>query len=127
MTENTAIQIIDALSEKLGIVIDYTVDNVVPYVEDLIARYIKYVNITSIFDLSLSVVFLLIPLIPTIIMIRHKTYKDETGYPSPAFIASLIFSIFAGCLFFFVFFNSAEKIILVNTVPEILILNLLSY
>ena len=127
MTESTAIQIIDALSEKLGIVIDYTVDNVIPYVEDLIARYIKYVNITCIFNISLSLVFLLIPLIPTIIMIKNKTYKDETGYPAPAFIASLIFSIFAICLFFFVFFDSAEKLILANTVPEILILDLLSY
>ena len=44
MTESTAIQIIDALSEKLGIVIDYTVDNVIPYVEDLIPRYRKHVK-----------------------------------------------------------------------------------
>lgn len=42
------ISVIDALCRKFGIVVDWTAENVLPYLQELGARYIKYEIATSI-------------------------------------------------------------------------------
>ena len=49
------IEILDYLGRKFGIAIDWTSENVVPYIEDLCARYIKFEIYTSIMWIVLCV------------------------------------------------------------------------
>lgn len=48
VSENNAIQIINAIWDKLGIVADFTNSNIVPYAEDLLRRYVWYVVLNNI-------------------------------------------------------------------------------
>ena len=48
VSEKNAIQIINAIWDKLGIVADFTNSNIVPYAEDLLRRYVWYVVINNI-------------------------------------------------------------------------------
>ena len=48
VSENNAIQIINAIWDKLGIVADFTNSNIVPYAEDLLRRYVQYVVLNNI-------------------------------------------------------------------------------
>lgn len=47
--ENKVIEVIDALCDKFGIAVDWTSQNVFPYMQDLMNRIVKYEIITSIF------------------------------------------------------------------------------
>ena len=42
------INVLDYICKKLGIAIDWTSENVIPYTQDLCARYIQYEIFTSI-------------------------------------------------------------------------------
>lgn len=42
------IKILDDLGQRFGIAIDWSSQNVMPYLQDLISRYIKYETMTSI-------------------------------------------------------------------------------
>ncbi len=52
---NEIIEALELLSEKWGLAIDWTSKNVVPYLQELMARVIKYELITSVFHLILGV------------------------------------------------------------------------
>lgn len=43
------IEVLNVLCAKLGIVIDWTADNIVPYMEELFAKFIQFEIYTSIF------------------------------------------------------------------------------
>lgn len=51
------IEALELLSEKWGLAIDWTSKNVVPYLQGLMDRVIKYEFITSVFYLMLGVAF----------------------------------------------------------------------
>lgn len=59
MTVSTQIiEVLDALCAKVGIVIDWTSENVIPYVTELAGKYITFEIATSIAWLVISIVFL---------------------------------------------------------------------
>ena len=66
------IKILDDLGERFGIAIDWTSQNVLPYLQDLINRFIKYDIAINILLIILGIIFLII----TIIAIR-KIKKDS--------------------------------------------------
>ena len=70
MSKDTAIQIIEIISEKLGIVVDYTTENVIPYVVDLMHRYIIYINVSNFISLFIDIIILSI-----FIIITRKSIK----------------------------------------------------
>lgn len=45
---NEIIKVLDALGEKLGLAIDWTSDNILPYAQQLMERFIRYEICTSI-------------------------------------------------------------------------------
>lgn len=75
------IQVIDALCEKFGIAVDWTSENIIPYVQTLGGKLISYELITSIY---LIVLMVIITVVYTIVF--KKTYKyfckkvDEERY-----------------------------------------------
>lgn len=54
------IEVIDSLCEKLGIAVDWTSENVWPYIESLMGKYIKFEIFTSIMGCSLSIILTVI-------------------------------------------------------------------
>lgn len=67
------IEILDALCEKFGIAIDWTQSNILPYIEQLLNKFIQWEIATSIFWI---VIMLFITLIAFLLARRvHKTYN----------------------------------------------------
>ena len=57
METNKVVEVIDALCEKLGIAIDWTSQNVVPYIEQLCTKFVMYEIVTSIAWIAFFVMF----------------------------------------------------------------------
>lgn len=118
------INVLDYLCGKFGIAIDWTSDNVMPYLEDLCSRYINYEVYTSIAWCTLFgvIVFVtgLIWLIGSIVDKHSKSYtSDVTEVSSVLFFVFLVF----GTL---VWTSQAFDIIECYTIPEKTILEYLS-
>ena len=112
------IQIMDAIANKLGIVIDWTSKNVIPYMENLLERFIKYETYTSIVWLVLGAIILLLCIIALIAAFKEDVEIGE--------VASLILSIpiLVGIA---MVINQTMDIIEVNTIPEKTIIEFIDY
>lgn len=109
---NEIIKVLDHISNKFGITIDWSSDNVIPYLQDLMARMVKY----TIYTESIDVIFciLMIAILVFIISWIYKCNKDDIG---GFVILSIVPSIFI-IMFMFGLVNSVNSIIEVNTIPE---------
>lgn len=56
VSESTAIQVIEAVCDKLGIVADWANTNVVPYAQELINKYMAYVFVSKLAQFMIAVV-----------------------------------------------------------------------
>ena len=73
------IKIFDYIGEKLGIAIDYTQDNIYPYLEDLWHRYITYEIIKNSIGCIVSIILILISLfIAKKMCISYKEIQNGT-------------------------------------------------
>ena len=54
------INVLDALAERFGMVIDWTAQNVIPYIEQLLVKLINYEIVTSVIWLIFGIIFLFI-------------------------------------------------------------------
>jgi hypothetical protein len=120
------IQILDALCEKFGLAIDWTSDNVIPYLQQIGQRCVNYQLASSI----LWIVFGSIFLIMTVIGIVHIHKNPDFGverYTSGdsdgmmRFLAYLSLS-FLSFLFITMIVSSCLDIIKCLTFPELIIL-----
>jgi len=71
------IQVLDALCDKLGIAIDWTAQNVIPYVEELCARYIRYEIVTSIVWIAFAFILFGLTIYLYIQISKHKEWGIE--------------------------------------------------
>lgn len=65
ISKDTVIQIIEIISEKLGILVDYISENITPYAIDLMHRYNVYINISNFISLFIKIIILSICIIIT--------------------------------------------------------------
>lgn len=75
------IEVFEYLAEKLGIAIDWSSKNVMPYLEELCGRIVKYETDKTIGWLVVSVVFLIIGIVYAVQIYKHKEW-GVTKYPS---------------------------------------------
>lgn len=93
------ITILDYLAQKVGIVIDWTSDSIMPYLEDLCARYIEYEILNSFITIGAWVVVFIVficGLIPT-----HKYATNELNWDFDYFgswLAAICWVGFTICL-----------------------------
>lgn len=76
---NELITVLDYLAQKLGIVIDWTSDSVMPYLKDLCSRFIEYEILNSFMTVGTWAVFLLFFtcwLIPTHLIAKNRFEWD---------------------------------------------------
>ncbi len=70
------IKVLDNLAQKFGIAIDWTSQNVMPYVQDLVSRYIAYNNLIAIVQIAISVILITVGIVCIVKLIKW-TKKDE--------------------------------------------------
>lgn len=57
---NEIIKVLDAIAEKFGLAIDWTAENVIPYLEQLCGKYINYEIVTSIIWFVLGLILIVL-------------------------------------------------------------------
>ena len=68
------IKVLDALAEKLGLTVDWTSANVIPYLEQLCDKYVDYEIATSIVWILLGLLFFIVGIICYKIVYKHKDW-----------------------------------------------------
>ena len=68
------IEIFDDLCKKIGIAIDWSAENIMPYITDLFERFIKFEIGTSIFYIVLSILICII--VGIVSFASHKPAKE---------------------------------------------------
>lgn len=112
------IKIMDAIVDKLGIVIDWTSKNVIPYIQNLLERFIKYETYTSIAWLVLGAIILVLCIIALIAAFR----EDVNTYVVDSFVLCILAIV--GII---MIIGQTIDIIEVNTIPEKTIMEFIDY
>lgn len=116
------INVLNYMCQKFGIVIDWTSDNVMPYLEDLCGRYIQYEIHTSIaWCVVLAVIVVVVGLIWMIGSIVDKCSTSVSDIPE---VFSFLFFVFLA-IALIVWAVQAFDIIECYTIPEKTILEYL--
>lgn len=112
---NEIIKVLDNLGEKFGIAIDWSSANVVPYLQDLMTRIVKYETYTSIAWIVLFILGILI------LLAIRKLIKDEEikEYISMGLAIWIVLSAL-------VFSKQVLDIIEVNTIPEKYVIHMIN-
>lgn len=105
------IKVLDHISDKFGIAIDWSSANVMPYLQDLMTRMVKYVIYTNIVDIIFYII-LIIGFIG-VIFVLFKILKDWSFAMVLSLVPILLILIFGTMIS-----SSINNIIEVNTVPE---------
>lgn len=89
---NEIIQVLEYLAEKIGITIDWTNNNVLPYVEQICKKFIEWEYSTSLVWIITAVSVLVIALLFAIFA------RDFEGFQWFVFCAVLVISIIVICV-----------------------------
>ena len=89
------IEVFDYIGEKLGIAIDWSSANVVPYLQELCGKYINWEIATSTIWLVIGITLMLL-CIPIWKKLKEALIRYEKNYRDDAFIGWLI--AFCGCI-----------------------------
>ncbi len=76
------IKVLDNLAQKFGIAIDWTSQNVMPYLEDLANRYIAYNNLIAIVQIVISAIFIIAGIMCIIKLVK---WKNSKGYDNSCY------------------------------------------
>lgn len=77
------IKILDDLGQRFGIAIDWSSQNILPYLQDLMTRLIQYKNVQAILWIVVSViVFILVGIILKVVLKYIDKYYDRDEYSS---------------------------------------------
>lgn len=82
------IKILDDLGQRFGIAIDWSSQNVMPYLQDLVRRFTTYEIATSIMWLTIGMIFLLAGIIFSI-----KIVKSENRDIHPLILFTVILAV----------------------------------
>ena len=113
------IKVLDHLGSQFGLAIDWTSDNVLPYLSELSNKYINWRISSGIFYLILSVVMILIATLLWIVL--NKKYD---GYSDWEDFYGIVIKIILGCVigvFFIILLVNCYDIIKCCTFPEVAI------
>lgn len=109
---NQIIEILDYLGEKFGIAIDWSADNVIPYIQTLCEKYIKWEISTSITWLIIGVIIMILGFLLWRIDIKNKY----------VYIAPTVFGAFIILIGFVVVCVQSFDIVKCNVFPELQII-----
>lgn len=113
---NEIIKVLDHLCDKFDIAIDWSSNNVMPYLQDLMVRITKYVIYTNILWLVISILIIgatVFALVKIIKVARESMYDWDFIIAISSLIGSIIIIVF-----FLTGMDACQNLIEVNTVPE---------
>lgn len=84
------IQVLEFLCEKLGIAVDWTTENVAPYLQIISQRIITYSIVVDIFWIVLGIIFCIL----AILMIKYAVKHWDDWEDNPLVILGILF----GCV-----------------------------
>lgn len=87
------IEVLNDLCSKFGIAIDWSAQNVMPYIKELMARFINWEIATSIIWIVLGVVMIIIGITSTRYIWRRKDEYNYFGDPDEGITWGFIVSI----------------------------------
>lgn len=111
------IQIMDEVSKKFGITVDWTAQNVMPYLNDLLGRFVKY-------EVYTSLMWLVIGVIVFILSIKAVRWSWKSENDCEGFIA---FMIGLAAIGFIMITTQTLDIIQVKTIPEKTVVEYIQY
>ncbi|MDE6149960.1 MAG: hypothetical protein K2F81_07695 [Ruminococcus sp.] len=126
---NEVIKILDKLSEKFGIAVDWGAENVIPYVKELCAKLVDYNMYSSIVAIVISILFLIVIIVAYVLILKRvdwgkynkRTYYEWStkgcficGGTATIICCSLISSA--------ILFSKIVSIIKCLTIPEMIII-----
>lgn len=124
------IKLLDDLGQRFGIVIDWSSENIMPYLQDLMSRYIKYEIITSIVWL---IVFVICSIGMIIAIRKLLKYQQEHNKSCSLYECGIIWPTIISITFMFLIIFciigigcQINDLIMCNTIPEKLIVNYIS-
>lgn len=114
------INVLDYLCQKFGIAIDWTSESVMPYLEDLAARYIRYEVMSSIAWMIILPVIAILIAIPLAIFHKKANELHWSDSYAPVCAAIVLWIVFVIIMFLNLIFIPANifHIIECNTLPE---------
>ena len=74
---NQIIDIMDYLGEKIGVTIDWTSENVLPYIESLIPKFINWEIWTSVAWIGIAVFFIIAGIIFVAVSVKTESWTLE--------------------------------------------------
>lgn len=124
------IKLLDDLGQRFGIAIDWSSQNVMPYFQDLMSRYINYEVMTSVvwIVVALIVIIGLSIGIPAINKYANKVLEEDyySDWDFGKWVVICIFIIIIGCFVLCVICQVSD-IVTCYTIPEKMIFEYLNF
>lgn len=98
---NEIIKVLDHLCDKFGIAIDWSSNNVMPYLQDLMVRITKYAIYTNILWLVMSILIIsatVFALVKIIKVARESMYDWDFIIAISSLIGSIIIIVYKTCV-----------------------------
>ena len=122
---NEVITILNDLCAKFGIAIDWTADNVMPYIQDLGNRFISYTLTMTIISLSLKFAILFIGLYIFYRALKWSCKLEDGDDDGPFALACIGFGVTGLDLLILLFtgWSNIKTIVACNYIPETIIID----
>ena len=130
------IEIFDYIGEKLGIVIDWTQENIIPYLTDLLGRYVTFNIVMHAIGLFLGIV----GAVGAIVMLTHIYFRairdksifweldsDNEEYLSSGGVVATIISAFIGLISLVALIYNPVELLEWIFIPEFQLIEVLTY
>ena len=112
------VKILDDLGQRFGIVIDWSSENAMPYLQDLVGRFTSYEIATSIMWLTIGMIFLLVGIIFSIKIVKSEN-RDIHG--------AALFSVILALIGVVMVVYQISDMITCYTIPEKMIFEYMNY
>lgn len=118
-----AIQIINAVCEKFGVVVDWSQQNVLPYLQDLCTRVVHYGQFNAIYHMVFWLILFVVAFFIAKASLKHlkKIVDSDFDFNELTFtisIMGLIGSCVVMLVAFFCFFDWVSVMIEISFLPE---------
>ena len=126
------ITLIDELAKRFGVVIDWTAENVMPYIQDLGSRFISYTLITTILSLSIKLIVLFAGIFIVykcgkwIIAHEEDPMTDSVAITMAIItVMGIVLTVIAFLVLMFTGWANIKTIVACNYIPETIIVDYL--
>lgn len=89
------IKILDDLGQRFGVAIDWTNQNVLPYVQELMQRFVNFRNAQAIFWIVISLVVIVLSIVAIVKSIKWLKKNNYDSYDDEFFATTFLW-IFGG-------------------------------